>query len=81
MRRICSVIAGVALAMAPTGCSESPPEGGTVDYKGSNSAAIEGFTKQMSANVKAKTYLKTGEAEPKPGMGTKSSIKPEEKKP
>jgi hypothetical protein len=87
MRRICSVIAGLVLALAPAGCGESAPEGGTVDYKGTNSAAVDALRKQMSDNLKKNNHVKKTQPETKPAAGTKSGentasdANPAEKKP
>jgi hypothetical protein len=75
MRPICCVIAGVVLAFTFTGCSESAPEGGPVQYKGTSSAQIEGLRKQMSDNAKGKNGLKRPEAETKPAPDTKAAEK------
>jgi outer membrane PBP1 activator LpoA protein len=75
MRRICWVIAGVVLAFTLAGCGESAPEAGPVDYKGTNSAAIDSLRKQMSENMANKNHLKKTQPETKPAPGTKSSEK------
>jgi len=72
MRRICWVIAGVVLAFSFAGCSETAPEGGTVDYKGSNSAAIDALRKQMSDNMTNKDTRKKPVADSRPAAGSKS---------
>ncbi len=57
MRRLCSGIAGVVLALGLAGCGETVPEG-PGEFKASNSEAINKFRDNMSANAKNKVYLK-----------------------
>jgi hypothetical protein len=54
------------LAVTFSGCSESPPESGTVPFKATQSPAIEGFGKQMAENVKAGKNGKKTDATAKP---------------
>ena len=51
MRRVCSLIAGVVTALTLAGCSESPPETGTVQFKGTQSPAIDALRDSMAKNV------------------------------
>jgi hypothetical protein len=82
MRRICWVIAGVVSAFTLTGCGETAPEGGPVEYKASNSAAIDALRKQMSDNQKKSNGMKRPEAETKPAAATKPvESQPAEAKP
>ena len=53
MYRTCGLLAGLVLAAVLSGCSEGPPESGTVPYKPTQSPAIEAFSKQMAENVAA----------------------------
>ena len=51
MRRVCSLIAGVVTALTLAGCSESPPETGTVQFKGTQSPAIDALRDSMAKNA------------------------------
>jgi hypothetical protein len=51
MRRVCSLIAGVVTALTLAGCSESPPETGTVQFKGTQSPAIDAMRDSMAKNA------------------------------
>ena len=48
MRRISSLIAGVVTAFTLAGCSETPPETGTVQFKGTQNPAIDALRENMS---------------------------------
>ena len=88
MRRVCSLIAGVVTAMTLAGCSETPPETGTVQFKGTQSPAIEALRDSMAKNVaggkstakssngaaKSATDAKAGET--KAATATKEDEKP-----
>ncbi len=61
MRRVCSLIAGIVTAFTLTGCSETPPETGTVPFKGTQNPAIDALRENMSKNVAGgMTAAKTG---------------------
>ena len=51
MRRVCSLIAGVMTALTLAGCGESPPETGTVQFKGTQSPAIDAMRDSMAKNA------------------------------
>jgi hypothetical protein len=88
MCRASSLIGGLVMALTLAGCSESPPESGTVPFKPTQSPAIEGFSKQMADQAKKGTPPNKKEETPKPGAETKAADaksapdagKPEEKK-
>jgi hypothetical protein len=72
------VVGGVVLAFTIAGCGDSPPEEGTVNFKGSNSPEIEALTKRMSDNAKGKVGMKRPvEAASKPGTDSKAESKKE----
>ncbi len=84
MCRVCSLIGGLVMVATLAGCSESPPESGTVPYKATPpSPAIEGFTKQMAEQAKKGTPPNKKEEPAKPAPETKpaaDTAKAEEKK-
>jgi hypothetical protein len=51
MRRVCSMIAGAVTAFTLAGCGESPPESGSVPFKGSQSPAIDALRESMAKNA------------------------------
>ena len=55
MYRTCGLLAGLVLAAVLSGCSEGPPESGTVPYKPTQSPAIKASSKQMAENVARRT--------------------------
>jgi hypothetical protein len=81
MRRSCLGIAGVVLALTFTGCGESEPEGGPIQYKGTNSAEIDKQLDVMAKNQKNKVFT-TKQAEPKPAENkpAATTTKPADKK-
>ena len=68
MRRVCSLIAGVVTALTLAGCSESPPETGTVQFKGTQSPAIDALRDSMAKNAAG-----GGKSTAKPSNGTAKS--------
>ena len=74
MRRVCNLIAGVVTAVTLAGCSETPPETGTVQFKGTQSPAIDALRDSMSKNAAGgKTNGKPAAATAKPGTDTKAA--------
>jgi hypothetical protein len=73
MRQVCSLIAGVAITFALSGCSESPPESGPVGFKATQSPAIDALRKQMSENVAGGKTAKKADATGKPATDTKAA--------
>ena len=51
MRRVSSLIAGAVTAFTLVGCGETPPESGSVPFKGTQSPAIEALRENMSKNA------------------------------
>jgi hypothetical protein len=89
MCRACSLIGGLVVALTLAGCSESPPEGGTVPFKASApNPAIEGLTKQMSeqakkgipANKKEEAFQPAAGSKPPDAKPADTTPKTEEKK-
>jgi len=86
MYRACRLLGGLVLAATLAGCSESPPESGSVPFKGSSSPAIDGLSKQYAEQVKK--GMPANKETPKPADETKAAetkpstdaAKPEEKK-
>jgi hypothetical protein len=87
MRRVCNLIAGVVTAFTLAGCSDAPPETGTVQFKGTQSPAIDALRDNMSKNqaagksgkassATAKSASDTKEADPKAATATKADEKP-----
>ena len=74
MRRVCNLIAGVVTAVTLAGCSETPPETGTVQFKGTQSPAIDALRDSMSKNAAGgKSNGKSADATAKPGTDTKAA--------
>ena len=72
MRRVYNLIAGVVTALTLAGCSETPPETGTVQFKGTQSPAIDAMRENMSKIAAGKT-TKASDASAKPGTDTKAA--------
>jgi hypothetical protein len=80
MCRACSLIGGLVVVLTLAGCSEGPPESGTVPYKGTQSPAIEGLGKQMAEQAKKGIPPNKKEEPAKPAAETKpatDAAKPE----
>jgi hypothetical protein len=74
MIRVCSLIAGVAMAFTLTGCSEAPPEGGTVQFKATQNPAIDGFRDSMAKSAAGGgKAAKKADATGKPVTDTKAA--------
>ena len=87
MRRVCSLIAGVVTAVTLSGCGETPPETGPVQFKGTQSPAIDALRESMSKNAvagkttkpldpTAKPATDKKAADPKAATATKANEKP-----
>jgi hypothetical protein len=88
MHRVCSLIAGVVTALTLAGCSETAPETGTVQFKGSQSPGIDALRDSMaknaaggkspakSSNGTAKSATDAKAGEPKAATATKEDEKP-----
>jgi outer membrane PBP1 activator LpoA protein len=77
MRQVMKVVGQLTIALTLAGCSESPPETGTVEFKATTSPEIEAFTKRMSENAKGKVYTKkTTEPAAKPADAKSGETKP-----
>jgi type IV pilus biogenesis protein CpaD/CtpE len=83
MYRTSCLIAGVALAASLAGCSESPPETGTVPFTATTNPAIDALRENMAKTAKSGAYTKkTTEADLKKAEAKAASEKKEaEKKP
>lgn len=76
------------MAATLAGCSESPPESGSVPFKGTSSPAIDGFSKQFAeqqkkgapANKKEEASKPAVESKPADTKPSTDTAKPEEKK-
>ena len=75
MRRVCSLIAGVVTALTLAGCSETAPETGTVQFKGSQSPAIDAMRDSMAKNAAGggKSTAKSSNGTAKPATDAKPS--------
>jgi hypothetical protein len=73
MRRVCTLIAGVVTAFTLAGCSETPPETGTVPFKGTQNPAIETLRENMSKNAAGGKSVKASDATAKPATDTKAT--------
>jgi hypothetical protein len=74
MRRVCNLIAGVVTAVTLAGCSETAPETGTVQFKGTSSPAIDALRDSMAKNAAGgKSTSKSAAAPAKPGTDTKAA--------
>ena len=73
MRQVCSFIAGVVTALTLAGCSETPPETGTVQFKGTQNPAIETLRENMSKNAAGGKIAKGSEAPAKATPETKAA--------
>ena len=72
MRRVCSLIAGVVTALTLAGCSETAPETGTVQFKGSQSPAIDALRDSMAKNAAGgKSTAKSSNGTAKPATDAK----------
>jgi hypothetical protein len=68
------LIAGVVTAVTLAGCSETPPETGTVQFKGTQSPAIDAMRDSMSKIAAGgKSNGKSADATAKPGTDTKAA--------
>jgi hypothetical protein len=63
------------LALVVAGCGETQEEG-PIQYKGSDSPAIQQLREGMSANMKNKSITSKGEEKPAPKKATESDKKP-----
>jgi hypothetical protein len=72
MRRVTNLIAGVVTTLTLAGCSETPPETGTVQFKGTQSPAIDAMRENMS-KIAAGKSAKASDASAKPGTDTKAA--------
>jgi hypothetical protein len=75
MRRSCIAISGMLLALVMSGCGETQEEG-PIQYKGSDSPAIQQLRDGMSANVKNKSIISKGEEKPAPKKEKDADKKP-----
>jgi hypothetical protein len=74
MRRVCSLIAGVVTALTLAGCSETAPETGTVQFKGSQSPGIDALRDSMAKNAAGgKATAKSSNGTAKPATDAKAS--------
>ena len=73
MRRVCSLIAGVVTAFTLAGCGETPPETGTVQFKGTQSPAIDALRENMSKNAVGGKSTKAFDPTAKPGTDSKAA--------
>jgi len=73
MRRVCSLIAGVVTSVTLAGCGDSPPETGTIQFKGTQSPAIDALRDSMSKNAVGGKSTKASDATAKPGTDAKAA--------
>jgi hypothetical protein len=74
MRRVCGLIAGVAMAFTLTGCGDTPPETGTVQFKPTQNPAIDGLRESMSKSLASGgKAAKKADATGKPVTDTKAA--------